>query len=178
MQLFGRDLLARQRKQARSVGERACYDERGSGSLIHSPMDEEEWDHFFISSFFMASCAIASSFYMASCPIASSFFMASCAIASSFFMASCAIASSFFMASLDIVSLVILSCANATGADTAPNETMRADARSKTREELFMVYILSRLVWNDVRRQTQYAVDRRAVTALANFALVEKRRFR
>src|SRR5258708_37110249 len=131
-------------------------------------MDEEEWDHFFISSFFMASCAIASSFFMASCPIASSFFMASCAIASSFFMASCAIASSFFMASLDIVSLVILSCANATGADTAPNETMRADARSKTREELFMVYILSRLVWNDVRRQTQYAVDRRAVTALAN----------
>src|SRR6267143_1857419 len=144
------------RKQARSVGERACYDERGSSSLIHSPMDEEEWDYFFISSFFMASCAIASSF-----------FMASCAIASSFFMASCAIASSFFMASLDIVSLVILSCANATGADTAPNDTMRADARSKTREELFMVYILSRLVWNDVCRQTKYAVDRRAVTTLA-----------
>src|SRR5258708_39036644 len=104
---------------------------------------------------------------MGACPIASYFFMGLCAIASSFFMASCAIASSFFTASLDIVSLVILSCANATGADTAPNDTMRADARSKTREELFMVYILSRLVWTDVCRQTQYAADRRAVTALA-----------
>jgi len=126
-----------------------AYDERGSGSLLHSSMDEEEWDHFFVSSFFMASCAIASSF----------------------FMVSCAIASSFFMASLDIVSLVILSCANAAGADTAPNETMRADARSKTREELFMVYILSRLFWNDFRndvgRHTQYALDRLVVTALA-----------
>jgi hypothetical protein len=66
------------RKQARSVGERACYDERGSGGLLHSPMDEEERDYFFISSFFMASCAIASSFFMASsCAIAPSFFMAS-----------------------------------------------------------------------------------------------------
>src|SRR5258708_1880970 len=40
-------------------------------------MDEEEWDYFFISSFFMASCAIASSFFTASCAIASSFFVAS-----------------------------------------------------------------------------------------------------
>src|SRR5260221_3156680 len=115
----------------------------------------------------MAACAIAPTFFMASCHIASSFFMVSCAIASSFFMASCAIPSSFFMASLDIVSFVILSCANAAGADTAPNETMRADARSKTREQLFMIYILSRLVWNDVCRQTQYVVDWRA--ALAKF---------
>src|SRR5260221_9083576 len=166
MQIFGRDLLASERKQARSVGERACYDERGSGGLLHSPMDEEEWDYFFISSFFMASCAIASSFFIASCAIASSFFMASCAIASSFFMASRAIASSFFMASLDIVSLVILSCANATGADTAPSETMRADARSKTRDEFFMVRILSRLVWNDVGRRTQYGTDSRSATKL------------
>ena len=29
------------------------------GSLLHSPMDEEERDHFFISSFFMASFDIA-----------------------------------------------------------------------------------------------------------------------
>src|SRR5258705_4946519 len=124
-------------------------------------MDEEEWDHFFVSSFFMASCAIASSFFMASCAIAPSFFMASFAIASSFFMASLDIAS------LDVPSLLILSCANATGADTAPNETMRADATSKTREELFMIYIRSRLVRNDVSRQTPYVADRRAVTELA-----------
>src|SRR5258708_40032442 len=138
---------------------------------MDSAVEEEEWDYFFISSFFMASFDIASSFFMASCAIASSsFFTASCAIASSFFVASCAIASSFFMVSLDIVSLLILSCANATGADTIPIETMIADARSKTREELFMVYILFNVIRNDVSRQTQYAMARRAVTELAKLS--------
>jgi hypothetical protein len=47
-----------------------------SGALLYSPMDEE-WDHFFASSFFMASLDIAPSFFMASWDIASSFFMAS-----------------------------------------------------------------------------------------------------
>jgi hypothetical protein len=37
----------------------------GSGALLYPPMDEE-WDHFFASSFFMASLDIASSFFMAS----------------------------------------------------------------------------------------------------------------
>jgi hypothetical protein len=36
-----------------------------SGALLYSPMDEE-WGHFFASSFFMASWDIASSFFMAS----------------------------------------------------------------------------------------------------------------
>ena len=37
----------------------------GSGALLYPPMDEE-WDHFFASSFFVASLDIASSFFMAS----------------------------------------------------------------------------------------------------------------
>src|SRR5258706_11192682 len=79
-------------RPVRSVGERACYDEQGRGSLLHSPMDED-WDHFFISSFFMVSLDIASSFFMVSLDMASSFFMPSLDMASS-----------FFMPSLDIVS--------------------------------------------------------------------------
>src|SRR5258705_6428235 len=84
---------------------------------------DEVWDLFFGSSFFMVSWDIASSFFMASWDIASSFFMVSWDIASSFFM----------------VSLDILSCANATGANAAPSEMMTAEARSKAREELFMI---------------------------------------
>src|SRR5277367_7191594 len=94
---------------------------------------DEEWDHFFISSFFMPSLDIASSFFMPSLDIASSFFMPSLDIVS-----------------LAIPSLPILSCANAAGADAAPSEMMTAEARSKTREALFMVLSFHKLVWNDV----------------------------
>jgi len=43
-QIPSRDYLPDTGKQARSVGERACYDERGWAGQLCSPMDEE-WDH-------------------------------------------------------------------------------------------------------------------------------------
>src|SRR5271170_4081970 len=128
--------------------------------LLHSPMDEE-WDHFFISSFFMPSLDIASSFFIASLDIASSFFMLSLDIASSFFMPSLDIVS------LAITSLPILSCANAAGVDAATSEMMTAEARSKTREALFIVLSFQNLVWNDLGRQTEYVMDRHLVTKFA-----------
>src|SRR6267142_2365581 len=79
---------------------------------------DEEWGHFFISSFFMPTLDIASSFFIAS----------------------------FDIVSLAIPSLPILSCANAAGADAAPSEMMTAEARSKTREALFMVLPFKKLV--------------------------------
>src|SRR5712671_5431971 len=121
---------------------------------------DEEWGHFFISSFFMPSLDIASSFFIASFDIASSFFMPSLDIASSFFMPSLDIVS------LAIPSLPILSCANAAGADAAPSEMMTAEARSKTREALFMVLPFKKTGFNDIGRQTEYVMDKHHVTEL------------
>jgi hypothetical protein len=59
-----------------------------------------------------------------------------------------------------------LSCANAAGADAAPSEMMTAEARSKTREVLFMVLSFQKLVLNDIGRHTEYVMDRHRVTEL------------
>src|ERR1700686_4234253 len=83
--------------------------------------------------------------------------------------------SSFFMPSLDIVSLAIpslpiLSCANAGKVDAAPSEMITAEARSKTREALFMVLSFQKPVSNDICRQTEYVMDRHHVTEAAQIA--------
>src|SRR5579864_7709546 len=79
--------------------------------------------------------------------------------------------SSFFMVALDIVplaipSLPILSCANAGKADAAPSEMMTAEARSKTREALFMVLSFQKPVSNDICRQTEYTMKVDHVTSV------------
>jgi hypothetical protein len=43
---------------------------------------------------------------------------------------------------------------------------MTAEARSKTREGLFMVLSFQKLVSNDIGRQTEYVMDRHDVTEL------------
>jgi hypothetical protein len=55
---------ARKSKPVRLANEPAAASGE-SDALLYSPMDEE-WGHFFVSSFFIASWDIASSFFMAS----------------------------------------------------------------------------------------------------------------
>jgi hypothetical protein len=61
----GGELLARQKSRPVRLANEPATASGGSGALLYPPMDEE-WDHFFASSFFMASLDIASSFFMAS----------------------------------------------------------------------------------------------------------------
>jgi hypothetical protein len=48
---------------------------------------------------------------------------------------------------------------------------MTAEARSKTRETLFMVLSFQKPVSNDICRQTEYVTDRHHVTEAAKIAL-------